>query len=157
MPPRWRLFAILLLGQLLHDTHAATISTPFQRAFASKDAADRLKTNPFENEDDAKSLGEILVPGVTALMTACYGTSLVLFSHHCPGQIHCLTMFRATGQSKLESAFRAWKQNLRDARFAALRRAPALLMAKRTLLNLDDRIASERKLLQVTKKARADG
>lgn len=119
---------------------------------------DEFDINPFDDEGyDGKPFGEVFYPGLRSLLTAVYGTSLVLFSHHTPGQIHFMTMFRATGHDKLEKAANAWKRNFRDAKFAIVRRAPSFLMARKSIKQMDDRIRYHRKLVAETRKAKADG
>lgn len=114
--------------------------------------------NPFDDEGyDAKPFSEVFWPALRATLTTIYGTSLVLFAQHAPGQIHCLTMFRATGQDKLERAAAVWHRNLRDAMLAGVKRLPSFLMAFRSIKKMDDRVLYHRKLAAETKKAKSDG
>eukprot|EP00545_Synedropsis_sp_CCMP1620_P009766 CAMPEP_0119003968 /NCGR_PEP_ID=MMETSP1176-20130426/870_1 /TAXON_ID=265551 /ORGANISM="Synedropsis recta cf, Strain CCMP1620" /LENGTH=396 /DNA_ID=CAMNT_0006955619 /DNA_START=42 /DNA_END=1232 /DNA_ORIENTATION=- len=117
-----------------------------------------IDINPFDDEGyDAKPFNEVFYPSVRSLLIAIYGSSLVLFSHHTPGQIHVMTMFRATGQDKLEHAAEAWKRNFRDAKFAIVKRAPSFIMARQSIKHMDDRIKTHRNLVRETKMAKADG
>jgi len=111
----------------------------------------------FHTPTSEKSLGEIFFPAAWSLATAIYGSALVNFGHECPGQLRCMTMFRATGHEKLLKALEAAKRNFRDAKFAAVWRAPSFLMAHRSMKALDDRIAMHRKVVEKTKAAKADG
>jgi len=116
------------------------------------------ETNPFDNVDeDTISLKNIFFPVLSAAITSIYGISLVLFSNYCYEQIRCLSMIRATGHLKMEEAIKVWKQKYRDAKFAAVRRAPSFYLASRSLRRLDQRLAYHQKLRIETKKALEDG
>jgi hypothetical protein len=120
---------------------------------------DEFDINPFDDEGyDCKPFGEVFYPGLRSLLTVAYGSSLVLFASHAPGQIHFMTMFRATGHDKFMKAADAWRRNFRDAKFAIIRRAPCFLMARQSIKQMDDRIRYHRKLVAETRKAKeADG
>ena len=112
----------------------------------------------YDDEDkDAKPFSHVFFPALRAVLTTIYGTILVLFAPHARCQIHCMTMFRVTGQKKLEQAIRTWRHNFLQAKFAIVRRAPSFLLAGRSILQVKQRIHYHRHLVQVTKKAKGDG
>lgn len=110
-----------------------------------------------DNKYDAKPLSQVFYPAVRAILTTLYGTILLFFAPHARSQIHCITMFRVSGQKKLEQAIRTWRQNFLQAKFAIVRRAPSFLLAGRSILQVKHRIHHHRHLVQVTQKAKADG
>jgi hypothetical protein len=112
----------------------------------------------YDDEDnDAKPLSHVFYPALRAILTTIYGTVLILFAPHARCQIHCMTMFRVTGQKKLEQAIRTWRHNFLQAKFAIVRRAPSFLLAGRSILQVKHRIQHHRHLVQVAKKAKGDG
>jgi hypothetical protein len=109
------------------------------------------------DSSNVKPFSEVWFPMVYSIVTTIYGTILLFYSPNASGQIHVLTMFRVTGQRKLEQAWRAFRRNLWDVRFAILRRAPTFLLARRSLWQFKNRIQHHRRLVQETRQAKADG
>lgn len=156
------LVASLLLLCLLTEAVASSSKPPvnaLSKIFGKKSANgdDDDFRNPFDDDYECKAFGEVVGPGFRAIITFIYGTTLVLFNHNTPHQIHLMTMFRATGHDKLEQGVLKARQNFRDAKYAAIRRAPSLLMARRSMKKMDNRFDHHRKIKEETKKAKADG
>ena len=114
-------------------------------------------TNPFDRSQDPKTLKEIIWPLLGNVLTAVYGTTLVWNTKECTNQLKCMTMFRATGQDKLNYAIQEFRQNFRSAIFTAIKSSPSFYFAQRSMKNLDDRVSSALELVKETREAKADG
>lgn len=106
--------------------HAATIlsdlSSPYYSAWAKTD-----------EEDDEATAFEQLLSACYATATTLYGTTLLLCSKSLAGQIHIITMLRATGFDRIDALIQKIRRNIRDAKWSVLRNAPSFIQAKRSL------------------------
>ena len=119
--------------------------------------ANFVTINPFDRSEDVKSIGEIIPPLIGNSLIVTYGITLILNSYECTNQLRCMTMFRATGQERLEKGIKAVRRNIRDATFTFVRRSPSFYFARRSIKRLDNRVFDAYKLIQDTKQARSDG
>jgi hypothetical protein len=166
---RYVMLGIILLlffcFRLNHGAKSSQSIPTMPHNWMTKELSDDFRYHPITHIKDVndnvesyvKPFAEIWFPIVHSVITTIYGTVLLLYSPHALGQIHVLTMFRVTGQRKLEQAWDAFQHNLWDVRFAILRRAPTFLLAKRSLWKFKKRIQQHRRLVQETRQAKADG
>jgi hypothetical protein len=121
-----------------------------------------------DDDDDALLVSTILGASVW-VATTVYGTALVFYGQRpylgeatgyllgFPGQVHFITMMRAAGYGKLEHAWNEARRNVRQAVRSAIRHAPSLLLARKSLRNLNRQWNNAKEILKETKKAKADG
>ena len=156
---------IYFLGGTVHAARIPRLALPTRHRKTSGDTTTTTSNNdsyshfnPFPDEQDDRSiLRQKLTSGLAASATTLYGIALLVYGRHFPRQIHIITLMRATGFDKLESIVRETRNNYRSAYRSAIFRAPSLLQAHHTIVNIDDRIRAARHVMQVTKEARADG
>lgn len=92
------------------------------------------------------------------MATTIYGTALLL--HGLPtfdGQVHVLTMMRVSGARKIEKGVETAKQNFHEALRVALRNAPSLYFATRSLRKIDARISRAHGIMSETRRVKSDG
>lgn len=94
---------------------------------------------------------------VSSGLSIYYGLGLLLYGQYLPNQILAITVLKVTGLSSLESAIRKMRINFRDAIASTLKNSPSLVMFAKTILTLNERKEMATKIMQETKKAKADG
>ena len=114
----------------------------------------RFKTDPDEEED---WFLDKLLPATQATATAFYGSTLMLYSKAYPGQIHIVTMLRATGFEKIEQGLSRIRRNFRDAYWSIIWNSPSFFRARRHYRSVRKRVQGANAILKETRKAKADG
>jgi len=114
--------------------------------------------NPWDDDDDEEmSLQDKIFGTLNASGCSLYGFALLLFSTFFPGQIHLLTMMRATGYDKLQFMVRTLKRNIRDAILRVLWESPDFVGAALAMRNVKSHIEDAKGILRANRQARADG
>ena len=146
--------AIVLLGGTVVE------ALPGFKPFSSGGGAGNNAVVPVKNAqlvEDELDMAERVTDGVFAVTTLVYGLTMVAYSHFFPGQVHVVTMMRATGFEKIEKGVAAARQNFRQAIRTAIFNAPNLLLMTKSINNLGKNIDAAKKVKAETKKAMEDG
>jgi len=148
---------LLVLFQLPTRIEALPNFNIFSRNTTSRGGTALADEFPTEAEVTRGGIAAPVTHAVTSILTAIYGSTLLLHPGTFPAQVQVITMMRATGFDKIEAATIKARQNFRQALAASVLRSPSLLMAAKSLSEYQDRLNSVRAYKEEVRIAKLDG
>lgn len=134
---------------------------PVESSFASLIRHD-LKSpfvpkQPVSGECDVSDQGSSIAGKLLSAASVAYGSTMIVYGRHVPSQLQTVMVMRVAGLPTLQAAARELRRNIRQARRSMVRHAPCLMMAQKSVRNLDDQAEIAREVMAKTRAAKADG